>query len=140
MNFRVFWDILPSSQVDVDRRFRGAYCLHHQGDEWMMGTVRTSETSVNVYLTTLQYIPEDSGLQQWDCIYNFENVVTVLPFYRTTIIDIIIIIIYLLVFDFHQAIFFLLQNTLTKNWIQSNYVFIRLISGGKDPNKVTGLL
>jgi hypothetical protein len=33
MKFRVFWDVLPCSQVDVYRRFRGAYCLHHQGDE-----------------------------------------------------------------------------------------------------------
>jgi hypothetical protein len=31
--FRVFWDVLPCSQVDVDRRFRGAYCFLHQGDE-----------------------------------------------------------------------------------------------------------
>jgi hypothetical protein len=23
----------PCSLVEVDRRFRGAYCLHHQGDE-----------------------------------------------------------------------------------------------------------
>jgi hypothetical protein len=22
----------------VDRRFRGAYCLHHQGDEWFIHT------------------------------------------------------------------------------------------------------
>jgi hypothetical protein len=33
MKFRVFWDALPCSQIDVDRRFRGAYCLHQQGDE-----------------------------------------------------------------------------------------------------------
>jgi hypothetical protein len=33
MKFRVFWDVAPCSQVDVDRRFRGAYCLHLQGDE-----------------------------------------------------------------------------------------------------------
>jgi hypothetical protein len=26
----VFWDVLPCKIV-VDRRFRGAYCLHHQG-------------------------------------------------------------------------------------------------------------
>jgi hypothetical protein len=32
MKFRVFLDELPCSQVD-DRRFRGAYCLHHQGDD-----------------------------------------------------------------------------------------------------------
>jgi hypothetical protein len=28
MKFRVFWDVLPCSQVDIVRRFRGAYCLH----------------------------------------------------------------------------------------------------------------
>jgi hypothetical protein len=33
MKFRVFWDILPHSQIDVDQRFRGACCLHHQGDD-----------------------------------------------------------------------------------------------------------
>jgi hypothetical protein len=26
-----FWNVLPCSQIDVDRRFRGACCLHHQG-------------------------------------------------------------------------------------------------------------
>jgi hypothetical protein len=31
MMFRiVFWDVLPC-KIIVDRRFRGAYCLHHQG-------------------------------------------------------------------------------------------------------------
>jgi hypothetical protein len=29
----------------------------------MMEAVRTSETSVSIYLTTRQYIPEDSKLQ-----------------------------------------------------------------------------
>jgi hypothetical protein len=32
--YRVFWDVDPCSHVEVDRRFRGAYCLHHQGDEY----------------------------------------------------------------------------------------------------------
>jgi hypothetical protein len=31
VNMRAFWDISPCSLV-VDRCFRGAYCLHHQGD------------------------------------------------------------------------------------------------------------
>jgi hypothetical protein len=32
MMFRaVFWVILPCKMI-VDRRFRGAYCLHHQGE------------------------------------------------------------------------------------------------------------
>jgi hypothetical protein len=33
MKFGVFWDVLPCSQVDVDRRFRNVYYLHHQDDE-----------------------------------------------------------------------------------------------------------
>jgi hypothetical protein len=28
----VFWDIAPCSLADIDRRFTGAYCLHHQGE------------------------------------------------------------------------------------------------------------
>jgi hypothetical protein len=28
----VLWDVAPCSLVEIDRRFRGAYCLHHQGD------------------------------------------------------------------------------------------------------------
>jgi hypothetical protein len=45
MKFRVL-DVAPCSQVAVDRRFRGAYCLHHQGN-----------------LTTWYYIPEHSKLR-----------------------------------------------------------------------------
>jgi homoserine trans-succinylase len=42
----------------VDRRFRGAYCLHHSS--LMMEAVRTSETSVDNHFTR-QYIPEDNS-------------------------------------------------------------------------------
>jgi hypothetical protein len=28
----IFWDVAPCSLVEIDRCFRGAYCLHHQGD------------------------------------------------------------------------------------------------------------
>jgi hypothetical protein len=49
MMFRiVFWDVLPC-KIIVDRRFRGAYCLHHQ-----------DETLVDSYFTR-QYIPEDNS-------------------------------------------------------------------------------
>jgi hypothetical protein len=30
----VFLDVAPFSLVELDRCFRGAYCLHHQGDEY----------------------------------------------------------------------------------------------------------
>jgi hypothetical protein len=53
---------MPGTQVD-DRCFRGAYCLHHQGDDQlitlMMEAVRATETSVSIYLTTWQYVPKD---------------------------------------------------------------------------------
>jgi hypothetical protein len=29
-----FWDTALCSLVEVDRRFRSAYCLHHQDDDW----------------------------------------------------------------------------------------------------------
>jgi hypothetical protein len=32
MKMTVFWDVAPCSLVEVYRRFRGAYCLHHQSD------------------------------------------------------------------------------------------------------------
>jgi hypothetical protein len=63
----VFWDIAPCCLVEVYRRFRGAYCLHHQGDEslitLMLEAVSTFETSVNFYQTSRRNIPEDSHLQ-----------------------------------------------------------------------------
>jgi hypothetical protein len=33
MKIGVFWYVAPDSVADIDRRFREAYCLHHQGDE-----------------------------------------------------------------------------------------------------------
>jgi hypothetical protein len=33
MNMKTFWCIAPCSIVGVYRRFRGAYCFYHQGDE-----------------------------------------------------------------------------------------------------------
>jgi hypothetical protein len=54
MKFRVFWDVLPCSQVDVDRQLITL----------MKEAVCTSGTSVSIYLTTWQYIPEDTKLQR----------------------------------------------------------------------------
>jgi hypothetical protein len=55
----VFWDVAPCSLVEIFRRFRGACCLHHLGDEKAAGT---SETSVDFYQSTRHNIPEDSHL------------------------------------------------------------------------------
>jgi hypothetical protein len=31
MKTAVFWDVVLCSLVDINRRFRGVYCLHHRG-------------------------------------------------------------------------------------------------------------
>jgi hypothetical protein len=33
MKIRAFLDVASCSLVEVDRRFRGECCLHHQGDD-----------------------------------------------------------------------------------------------------------
>jgi hypothetical protein len=33
MKVAVSWDVTPCSLVEIDRQFRGAYCLHHQDNE-----------------------------------------------------------------------------------------------------------
>jgi hypothetical protein len=39
LKMTVFWGVAPCSLVEIDRHFRGAYCLYHQGDEcWKRGT------------------------------------------------------------------------------------------------------
>jgi hypothetical protein len=56
MKMTVFWDVALCSLVEIDRRFRGAYCLHHQDDRhYEGGSVKRSNTGCKV--------PEDSHLQ-----------------------------------------------------------------------------
>jgi hypothetical protein len=56
----IFWDMAPCSLVELDQRFRGAYCLHYQGDDG--GSTRPSETSVYFYETTLRHVPKGCNL------------------------------------------------------------------------------
>jgi hypothetical protein len=51
----VFWVVAPCSLVEIDRRFRGASCLHHQGDQ--RPDDAGSSTSVSFYQTTRRNIP-----------------------------------------------------------------------------------
>jgi hypothetical protein len=50
LKIAVFWVVAQCSLVKVYQRFRGPYCLHHQG------------VAVNFYQTTRCYNPEDSNL------------------------------------------------------------------------------
>jgi hypothetical protein len=34
MKMAVFWDVTQRILTETDRCFRGAYCLHHKGDEF----------------------------------------------------------------------------------------------------------
>jgi hypothetical protein len=57
MKMAVFWDVATCNLVEIDRRFRDAYCLHYQGAGI---AVSTSETCMYFYQTTGRNIPEDS--------------------------------------------------------------------------------
>jgi hypothetical protein len=48
----VFWGVVPCSLVEINGRFRGAYCLHQRGD--------SPEKPVSFYHITLRNFPEDS--------------------------------------------------------------------------------
>jgi hypothetical protein len=42
LKMRAFWDVASCSLVGVDRRFRGAYYIHHQGDEMSLCSNETT--------------------------------------------------------------------------------------------------
>jgi hypothetical protein len=50
---KVFWDVEPCSNVEVDRLFKGAYCLHHKGDDggsthlWNVGQLQRDYTALH---------------------------------------------------------------------------------------------
>jgi len=58
MMFRVvFWDVLPCKMI-VYRRFRGAYCLHHQGWNHFTRQYISQKTTLNIksFLAWLQVV------------------------------------------------------------------------------------
>jgi hypothetical protein len=50
----ILWDVAPCSLVEVYRRFRGACCLHHQGDKCNVTTVEASLGQSVDYRTNLK--------------------------------------------------------------------------------------
>jgi hypothetical protein len=60
MKMAVFWVVAACGLVEVYQRFRGAGCLHHQGNHHL----NTSETLVNFYQTTWHNKPEDRLLHK----------------------------------------------------------------------------
>jgi hypothetical protein len=47
-----FWDVAQCNLAEIDRRFRGAYCLHHQGTRHLHGggSVRFLEAALDSHL------------------------------------------------------------------------------------------
>jgi hypothetical protein len=59
----IFWDVAPCSFVETDRRFRGAYCIHYQGDSHLE-IIRTPEYNGVVALCILE---ENSSCLKFIC-------------------------------------------------------------------------
>jgi hypothetical protein len=53
-----FWDVAPCILVEANRCFRGPYCLHHKGEEWLIAC-RISNPSSSPHLP--------SHAAQWPC-------------------------------------------------------------------------
>jgi hypothetical protein len=55
MNITAFWDITSCNLEEIDGRFEGDYCLHHQDDESLMCSVHgeISEKAVIFILAAL---------------------------------------------------------------------------------------
>jgi hypothetical protein len=58
MKMKAFRNIASCNLAEIDRRFRGTYCIYHQRVDTavMMEAVRNSETSVYFYETTRSHI------------------------------------------------------------------------------------
>jgi hypothetical protein len=74
MKMTVFWVIAPCSLVEVYRRFRGTYCLHHQGDECKLLPDYTAQQPRRQPSSNLYFIHEESRLNSGNaCCHAFEN-------------------------------------------------------------------
>jgi hypothetical protein len=58
MKFRVFWDVLPCSQIDVDLRFQ-VLTVVSMKFRVFWDVLPCSQIDVDLDLRTQQYIPED---------------------------------------------------------------------------------
>jgi hypothetical protein len=60
VDMTVFWDAAVCGLEEILQCFRGAYCLHLQGDAVVIKAVSTSETSANICQTTWYKIPDNN--------------------------------------------------------------------------------
>jgi hypothetical protein len=74
MKMTVFWDVTPCCLVETDRRFRGSFCLRHQGDEEAASTSKTSVDLKSCLLIDLSLLLLLSGSYLDDIVINPDNV------------------------------------------------------------------
>jgi hypothetical protein len=69
MKVTVFWDDVPCSLVETGRRFRGAYCLHHQGNDrdYMAQHPRRQSTSLKVSFSRVECVALVGGRGKFYC-------------------------------------------------------------------------
>jgi hypothetical protein len=70
MKMTVFWDVAPCSLVDNDRRYRGAYCLHHQG-QFLPGY--TAHHLLNIYSIIIKYDVITCRSASWENIPQIDS-------------------------------------------------------------------
>jgi hypothetical protein len=73
----VFWDVLPC-KIIVDRRFRGTYCLHHQGRQLFYTAVHPRrQFSNNRCLHRQSYRTHKYKIQSYWFLNQLEHIVTI---------------------------------------------------------------
>jgi hypothetical protein len=75
----IFWVILPCKMID-DRRFRGAYCLHHQGWTIILHGSITQKTALNIIL---------AAVRTWNLTFTHLLLIMYLASCIVTILDIV---------------------------------------------------
>jgi hypothetical protein len=81
MNMTTFWDMQPCNLVEVDWRFRSAYCLHQYDDAYSLHHLRSEDKSSThpwhfsqIARTAWRYIPERCHIQ---CSWNIAPYVNI---------------------------------------------------------------
>jgi hypothetical protein len=67
MKMTVFWDVAPCSLVEIYLRFRGAYCLNHQGNDGRGGTHHRNVGLVATSQKIVIFI--FAALRTWNLMY-----------------------------------------------------------------------
>jgi hypothetical protein len=106
----IFWDVAPCSLTEIDKHFRGAYCLHHQGTHHPDNGGNKCQW-VNFYETTEHSIPENSLSPM---LVNLLEFITTL--YMFPIILLYLLFVKSLILSFRRSLFMVLKVLLASHF------------------------